>query len=239
MAKTAPKATSAANSTTSPATPNLKIELKKEADRVIVGRVEPHIYAFNTNCIPNALKVGDTYRPVLVRLKEWEKFYPKLSKVLEESAFANPNNPNDFTYFRDYSVHDYLELVLNKKRLNVFPPSVYQSNEFFRDTSKNDVKTAIKDIQNAYKNKTRQYQFYTEQGLPAKTTIKRDENYSPRDIQQQAIDKFKTVYQQRKNLLMYAVMRFGKSFTAMCCAEQMGARVVVIVSAKKDVREAW
>ena len=38
---------------------------------------------------------------------------------------------------------------------------------------------------------------------------------------------------------MYAVMRFGKTFTAMCCAEEMGAKVVVIVSAKKDVKESW
>ena len=40
-------------------------------DEIIVGRVEPHIYAFSTNTIPNYLKVGDTYRSVLVRLNEW------------------------------------------------------------------------------------------------------------------------------------------------------------------------
>lgn len=39
-------------------------------DEIIIGRVEPHIYAFTTNTIPNYLKVGDTYRPVSVRLKE-------------------------------------------------------------------------------------------------------------------------------------------------------------------------
>lgn len=45
-------------------------------DEIIIGRVEPHIYAFSTNTIPNYLKVGDTYRPVSVRLKEWEVHYP-------------------------------------------------------------------------------------------------------------------------------------------------------------------
>jgi hypothetical protein len=243
MAKSSPKVASAAISTDSSTTSNWIEEFKKEAEKIITGRVEPRIYAFITKYVPKALKVGDTYRPVKVRLEEWKKYYDDIlpsSPVLEKLALANPNNPNDFTYFRDYSVHEYLESI-NKYRLQPknFSSNVYQSNEFFRDTSKKEIEAAIKDIQNAYKNKTRQYQFYTEQGLPAKTTIKRDENYSPRDIQQQAIDKFKTVYQQRKNLLMYAVMRFGKSFTAMCCAEQMGARVVVIVSAKKDVKEAW
>ena len=39
-------------------------------DEIIIGRVEPHIYAFTTNTIPNYLKVGDTYRPVSVRLSK-------------------------------------------------------------------------------------------------------------------------------------------------------------------------
>ena len=34
-------------------------------------------------------------------------------------------------------------------------------------------------------------------------------------------------------------MRFGKSFTSMCCAVEMNAKIVLIVSAKADVREEW
>ena len=37
-------------------------------DAILVGRVEPQIYAFTTQTIPNYLKVGDTYRPLEVRL---------------------------------------------------------------------------------------------------------------------------------------------------------------------------
>lgn len=47
-------------------------------DNLIIGRVDPHIYAFTTNTIPNYLKVGDTYRPVSVRLQEWRQFLQKL-----------------------------------------------------------------------------------------------------------------------------------------------------------------
>ncbi len=214
---------------------------KNEAEKIIVGRVEPHIYAFQTNCVPNALKVGDTYRPVPVRLREWEKYYPNLSQVLEESAFANPGDHNDYTYFRDYSVHDFLD-SLPKYRLQDkdFSESVtYHSKEFFRGTSATDVKSAIKDIRENYKKKTKKYQFYTEEGLQAEREYERNEDYKPRDIQLDAINNFKNVYESRKNLLMYAVMRFGKTFTAMCCAEEMGAKVVVIVSAKKDVEDSW
>ena len=39
---------------------------KTVLDEIIIGRVEPHSYAFTTNTIPNYIKVGDTYRPVSV-----------------------------------------------------------------------------------------------------------------------------------------------------------------------------
>ena len=55
-------------------------------DEVITGRVEPHIYAFKTNTIPNYLKVGDTYRPVAERLQEWKKYFPDLQKEFDDKA---------------------------------------------------------------------------------------------------------------------------------------------------------
>ncbi len=44
---------------------------------LIEGRVEPKIYAFSTNTVPNYLKVGDTYRSIEKRLSEWRtSHYP-------------------------------------------------------------------------------------------------------------------------------------------------------------------
>ena len=80
-------------------------------DEIIIGRVEPHIYAFSTNTIPNYLKVGDTYRPVVVRLKEWEAHYPALKKEFEAIAKI------DDVYFRDFAVHRFLETEKNRIRL--------------------------------------------------------------------------------------------------------------------------
>ena len=37
-------------------------------DALIIGRVEPYIYAFSTESVPKYIKVGDTYRQVLQRL---------------------------------------------------------------------------------------------------------------------------------------------------------------------------
>ena len=36
------------------------MEGKEIIDNIIIGRVEPYIYAFTTNTVPNYLKIGDT-----------------------------------------------------------------------------------------------------------------------------------------------------------------------------------
>ena len=60
----------------------------KKIDEIIVGRVIPHIYAFSTNTIPNYLKVGDTYRTVESRLKEWEHQFSKTLSCQEDFKIA-------------------------------------------------------------------------------------------------------------------------------------------------------
>ena len=116
---------------------------KNILDSKIVGRFEPRIYAFSTNTIPNHLKVGDTYRPVDERLKEWKDVYPLLEKRFEDKATIN-----DELFFRDYSVHQYLENNLSKERINPinFSNEKYISMEFFKDTEVKDIEEAIDDI---------------------------------------------------------------------------------------------
>lgn len=206
-------------------------------DNIIVGRVEPYIYAFSTETVPNYLKVGDTSRSVRVRLDEWRKIFPNLIQQYEHSAQIDAN-----TIFRDYAVHIFLEQEKGRERL--LPHTIenlpYYSREFFKDATAEDVDAAIKDIlQNALENSSK-YPLYSPDHLPQTFTYARTENYTPRNNQQQAIDNFKAAVEAgRRNLLLYAVMRFGKSFTAMCCAKEINAHFVLIVSAKVDVEEEW
>lgn len=207
-------------------------------DSLITGRVEPHIYAFTTNTIPNYLKVGDTYRPVFKRLGEWQEFFPDLEKKFESSAKIT-----DDVFFRDFAVHYFLESEKHRTRLEAadLPEGVYYSREFFREATVGDVKEAIADIHNDYQSKTGRYNYYdaTTQ-LPATEKYASTGMWFPRPNQQATIDAFKrAVNNGRTHLLMYAVMRFGKSFTSMCCAKEMGAKLVVVVSAKADVRDEW
>lgn len=206
-------------------------------DGIITGRVEPYIYAFTTERVPNYLKVGDTARGVQVRLDEWKKIFPNLIKQYEHSAQIDEE-----TIFRDYSVHAFLEKEKGKERLqpNTFRELPYYSNEFFKEATTADLNEAILDIHQSAIKKDGKYQFYSPDRLPQTFTYERKETFAPRDNQQQVIDNFKkAVDAGHTNLLLYAVMRFGKSFTAMCCAKEMDAKIVVVVSAKADVEEEW
>ena len=210
-------------------------------DELIVGRVEPRIYAFTTNTVPNYLKVGDTYRPVEVRLDEWREHYPHLKHEYDESAKVA-----DDVFFRDYSVHAFLEETQHCERLTkgIFP-GIYFSNEFFKGATKKNVVEAITDIQQDFDAKGQRYQFYrVEGGLPTEQKFASTGTWKLRPNQAETVRKFKSaIAKGRKNLLMYAVMRFGKSFTSMCCAKEMndgkGARLVLVLSAKADVKNEW
>lgn len=207
-------------------------------DGMIIGRVDPHIYAFTTNTIPNYLKVGDTYRPVSVRLQEWREHFPDLQKEYEAIAKVDSN-----TYFRDFAIHYFLETEKRKARLlqTDLPDDIYYSKEFFKEASAQDVIDAVDDILRDYSENGGKYQFYNaETRLPETYTYDRTETYDPRPNQEATIRRFKSAIDAgRTNLLMYAVMRFGKSFTSMCCAVEMNANIVAVVSAKADVKEEW
>ncbi|MCM1451959.1 MAG: Eco57I restriction-modification methylase domain-containing protein [Clostridium sp.] len=206
-------------------------------DTVITGRVDPHIYAFTTQTVPNYLKVGDTYRPIRERLDEWRVAFPDLKYLYSHSARID-----DDTIFRDYSVHKFLEADKSRHRLQKedMPELQYYSNEFFKDANAGDIDEAIADIHKCAREGGGKYSFYSSEHLPKILEYKRDQNYSPRENQEQAIENFaKALKLGRKNLLMFAVMRFGKTFTAMCCAQRMKAKKVLVLSAKVDVNDEW
>ena len=215
---------------------------------IIFGRREPHLYAFTTGTVPEYLKVGDTYRPVPVRLGEWKRLFPDLKMEFEEKAVMR--DPEVF--FRDYAVHRYLEQDLGKERLtrkrlaelacDNNASGIPYSNEFFRDADVSDIEAALLDIKNSYDTRSGKYRFFRfeESRIPIAVHYERHQDFEPRPNQQETIQAFKKAAAGgRTNLLMYAVMRFGKSFTSMCCAVEMGAKLVVVVSAKADVREEW
>lgn len=207
-------------------------------DKIITGRVEPHIYAFKTDTIPSYTKIGDTYRPVNLRLDEWRNKYKNIIKICQESALVNEE-----TYFRDYAVHDYLKSKgYNQLKPDQLPHGIYYSNEFYERVEKGEINNAVTEIKSKYGDPSSPYTYYNvEDKLPqAEQEYERTESWEPRGNQKPVIDKFITAWKAgRSNLLMYAVMRFGKTFTALCCAKAMEAKLVVVVSGKTSVRQEW
>ena len=141
-------------------------------DKLIIGRVEPHIYAFSTETVPNYLKVGDTDRPIESRLNEWRKFFPNLEKQFTEIAKVD-----DETFYRDFAIHYFLENELKKERLDkkTIKNLPYFSNEFFKNATNKDIKDAIKDIKNNYDKNNNKYQYYKfdESRIPAANIFSR------------------------------------------------------------------
>ena len=207
-------------------------------ERLIVGRVRPRIYAFSTNTVPNYLKVGDTYRPISTRLNEWRYHYPNLEQHFEGSASISED-----VYFRDHSVHRYLEDDLGRMRLlpDEIPAGEYYSREFFGGASATDIEEAIDDIHHDHaENRGRYAYFDAADRLPAVHHYARGAEWELRPNQREAVDAFEAaVSAGRSNLLMYAVMRFGKTFTSLMCAKRVAARTVLVVSAKADVKGEW
>ena len=208
--------------------------------KYIHGRINPKIYAFETDTIPKYLKVGDTFRAVDERLNEWKhNGFEDLRKVDDWSAEI----PGKDLYFRDYSVHSYLRKI-GKDRLTkeTFAGKPY-SNEFFKNATKEDVEQAIAEIIQKSDCENTEYVYYSVYDrAPQEEHFERDtKEWEPRKpLQTDAIEKFcKARENGRNNLLMYAVMRFGKSFTSLCCAKAMNAKLVLVVSGKADVAVEW
>lgn len=208
-------------------------------DSAIRGRVEPHIYAFRTLDVPSYTKVGDTYRPVDLRLDEWRSKYKKgIEELFRGSALVNKE-----TYFRDYAVHRYLEDEhFHQLQPDEVKPGVYYSNEFYKEVEKEHIESAIEDIKGDYGNPNSKYSYYNAlERLPeGRAEYQRDADWEPRKNQQEVIDNFVNACEGgHTNLLMYAVMRFGKTFTSLCCAKAKNAKLVVVVSGKSAVADEW
>jgi hypothetical protein len=159
--------------------------------------------------------------------------------VYEERAVVTGD-----VYFRDFAVHRYLESELGKLRLLRAHDSgaeSYYSREFFGDTSVEDVRSAIADIRDGYASQAGRYDYYdAAERLPVEYHYLRGPDWDLRPNQRAAVKQFKKAVESgRSNLLMYAVMRFGKSFTSLCCAKAIDAQTVLVVSAKADVKAEW
>lgn len=232
---------------------------KISGEGVFVGRINPSIYCFSSPNVKEGLKVGDTFRPVYVRMNEWKEVFGetgfKHKRDWEWSAVENN------WVFRDYTVHKYLKnmgktrLSNKRKYSKYFTPispaytldNTY-SNEFFIDTTPEDVNNAViqikKDIRNNIDSLRDSLKLYKEDIGETSQFF-----YDERKLQKDAIDNFRkriTSEEPGKDFLIYAVMRFGKTYTAIRCLQEFYkekkddcTNFTLITTAKPEVKDEW
>lgn len=217
-------------------------------NQLLTGRILPEIYIFHTKYVPAGyLKLGDTTRTVPVRIAEWKEKYDDIALLTHFTAM-NDNNE----VFRDKLVHEVLQKEFHCRNMKNGEQDAgkYYSNEFFKSTEPghvtiNDMVAAIERVQKNPQKYRGRYYTLDDHSAIVKSFRDMHDDYSLRPNQVTTVDNFMNNFNSldenspTKKMLMYAVMRYGKTFTAAECAKKMDAKFIIIMSAKTDVLEEW
>lgn len=224
----------------------------------IVGMKNPTIYCFTTPELPYALKVGETVRPIVVRMNEWmEKAFPKLKFHKSWPATCKK------WVFDDHLVHSYILEDTKNRRLQRsdfaeagLEKNVYSREFFTRDgiTDGMDMiaitDTAINNIRSAIKSNYEEMMKKLHRSDDSTGTVRIHSKsfFDERELQKETVDHFVdriTATDKSQDMMIFAVMRFGKTYTAIRCLQEFykknpdAHRFSVICTAKPEVKDEW
>ena len=239
------------------------------SDNSILQTNTPIIYAFITKYAPNAIKIGYTVQGAEQRVAQWQKYYKDakllgwwtataLNQAMQEVYFMDFSVHNR-TRARGYSnlkdkenKFDYDEFIRLAKEDHI--ENVHVSSEFFmkykdmniKDSNEElntqiieDIITEIKDDISNGKDVGKLYSIDKTESVK-KFYEKDPDDYGNTPLQDQAIQKaIDAMNNGATDLLMAAVMRFGKTHTTYEIIRQKGIKYALVTSAKADVRAAW
>lgn len=219
----------------------------------------PMIYAFITKDILDAIKVGYTNQGVKNRIAQWTQKYNNITELGQWTA-SEFNQIGEHVFFMDHPVHSKIE---NRGYANLKPTdtrfssieNIHVSKEFFnkyKDIDKDEadalseqiIGDIIDELKNDIRNNTAKINLYK---FINKTTIQNagkvmgnPNTFNPTPLQQQCIDNAKQAVEDGKtDMLMAAVMRFGKTAATYWIIKECNFKYVVVTSAKADTRTAW
>ena len=239
------------------------------SDNSILQTNTPIIYAFITKYAPNAIKIGYTVQGAEQRVAQWQKHYKDakllgwwtataFNQAMQEVYFMDFSVHNR-TRARGYSnlkdkenKFDYDEFIRLAKEDHI--ENVHVSSEFFmkykdmniKDSNEElntqiieDIITEIKDDISNGKDVGKLYSIDKTESVK-KFYEKDPDDYENTPLQDQAIQKaIDAMNNGATDLLMAAVMRFGKTHTTYEIIRQKGIKYALVTSAKADVRTAW
>ena len=242
-----------------------EIDKSEHLEEKIFKANTPMIYAFTTPQIKNAIKVGFTDQGVQKRINQWKKHYKDIqiigywtSREFRKAA----DGLNTMVFFKDYPVHDniikkgYSRLLEDSFKYQAEDGSLktlHVSKEFFdkvstiegqSELSKEILEGIIIEMKNSIKDGKSEFKVYqlTESG----TTKDSDEklgpfnDYNPTPLQEKCIKEGITAYKRGdSDLLMAAVMRFGKTYATYKIIQGAGIKYALVTSAIADTKNAW
>ena len=239
----------------------------------------PCIYAFITDKVNNAIKIGYTDQHPLKRIEQWKEVYGKEKGEVECLGYWSSeeiDQSGQKVFFWDHAVHDkvtkkgyanisreqfYKMLSEKGKKVNDVH-ELHYSKEFFSkyktllkgqlsdedkvELSKELIEDILIEMKKSINDGKSDFKLYKFDSSGKTSTQKADivwgspKGYPNTDLQEDCIKKgIEAVKNNKKNILMAAVMRFGKTHAAYEIIKESGLKRILVVSAKADVRKAW
>ena len=233
----------------------------------------PIIYAFITNMVKPAVKIGFTTQGPQKRLEQWRKYFPDAQLIGYWSSVEFIEDVQKQTktkvFFQDFPVHNatvqrgFANLTrdeFNKEIDNLAQEEFsfdlttltrHYSKEFFKkENLKKEIltKEVVEEIVQSVKDKIKSgdrtniqtYDISSFEKQRSGGTPPSIKDFPKTDLQKEAINNgIKAIDNNKTHLLLGAVMRFGKTFTAYQIVLQKHFKKVIVVSAVADTRESW
>ena len=236
----------------------------------------PTIYAFTTDKVDSAVKVGYTDQHPEKRIEQWREIYGKEEGEVVPLGYWSSeefDKAGERVFFWDHAIHkklqgkgykqlsrdEFMNTLTEKGKQLV---DIHYSREFFSkykkllqgqlsDEDKEELSAQLlEDLINQMKlnikNGTADFKLYKfdEEGRTSGKQADKQwgspDTYQNTDLQEEAIKNgVKAIKEGKKNILMAAVMRFGKTHASYEIVKEAGLKRVIVCSAKADVRTAW
>ena len=236
----------------------------------------PCIYAFMTDKVRDAIKVGYTDQHPEKRIAQWRELYGRNAGEVTTLGYWSSeefNEAGERVFFWDHAIHKkisdkgYKQLSHDEFMASLTDAgreivNIHVSREFFdkykrlatgelnpddkEELSAVLIEDIIKQMKMNIRKGTQDFKLYSFD-VEGKTSNKEadkifsaPQSYKNTDLQEDAVKAgVKAVKDGKRNLLMAAVMRFGKTHAAYDIVNRCGFERVVVCSAKADVRKAW
>lgn len=252
-------------------------EIAEDTIKDIIHPNGPTIYAFVTDKVNDAIKVGYTDQHPEKRIAQWKEIYGEKEGEVTCLGYWSAeefDQAGQKVFFWDHQVHEKVIkrgfLRVEKEEFKDFMSEkgkkvndvheLHYSKEFFRkykyllqgkikikdkeELSEQLIVDILNEMKAAIKRGDADFKLYkfTDDRKQAKADKNWPEpkNYTNTELQEECIKNgVQAIKDGKKNILMAAVMRFGKTHAAYEIIKESGLKKIVVASGKADVRKAW